>query len=311
MAVLCRAQVTLAVTVDVSSVTTWYRLQASSSAAPSKPTALTPSGWTQTEPSYTGGSTSTLYTCQRTVLSDNTFSWSQVSVSSSYEAAKAAWNKAQAAADAATATANHFFYDSAGAHVSTVEGSTATGDAATLASGALSFTHDGVEQARFGTSEVRLLGGDAMLRAVEVAGGRVSVSLQAIDALVLRGGGYGLAASRTGVDLNVVPTVDGTPLLLAPVRLATAAGTGVMSYDLTGYSAVMVTCSFAGYLGSAVLPVASLASSGQEVYLTGGGAGGDGRRVACSVALASAQGVVATKDGADVTSQATWSIYGM
>ena len=70
---------------------------------PAKPTAATPSGWVTTEPSYTEGSTNSLYTVDKTTLSDGTFEYSDVSLSSSYEAAKAAYNKSVQAKETADA----------------------------------------------------------------------------------------------------------------------------------------------------------------------------------------------------------------
>ena len=72
----------------------YYMLQSSSSAAPSKPTANPPAGWSDTEPAYVSGSTNTLYFVDCNIYSDKTFSFSEVSKSSTYEAAKDAWNKA-------------------------------------------------------------------------------------------------------------------------------------------------------------------------------------------------------------------------
>lgn len=72
----------------------YYMLQSSSSAAPSKPTANPPAGWSDTEPSYVSGSTNTLYFVDCNIYSDKTFGFSEVSKSSTYEAAKDAWNKA-------------------------------------------------------------------------------------------------------------------------------------------------------------------------------------------------------------------------
>lgn len=101
MAVKASATVTLSSVVDVESVWRYYMLQASTLSKPSKPTTNPPSGWTTTEPSYTSGSTNSLYFCDLTVFCDNTFVYSDVSLSSSYEAAKAAYNKAVAADDKA------------------------------------------------------------------------------------------------------------------------------------------------------------------------------------------------------------------
>ena len=97
MAVKAKAEITLATIRDVQSVTRYYLLQSSSS-APSKPTMNPPGGnWVRTEPSYTSGSTNSLYSTDLTVFSDGSFAYSDVSLSSSYEAAKTAYNKAAAA----------------------------------------------------------------------------------------------------------------------------------------------------------------------------------------------------------------------
>ena len=84
--------------ISVSKVTRYYILQ-SSTTAPSKPSdgSALGSNWSKTEPSYTSGSTSTLYFVDQTVMSNGTIKYSDVSKSSSYEAAKEAWNKANSA----------------------------------------------------------------------------------------------------------------------------------------------------------------------------------------------------------------------
>jgi len=92
-----KAEITITHLVDISSVTRYYLLQSSTVAAPSKPTIHPPpSTWTLTEPSYTSGSTNTLYFVDCTVFTNAKFSYSAVSKSSAYEAAKAAYNKAAA-----------------------------------------------------------------------------------------------------------------------------------------------------------------------------------------------------------------------
>lgn len=98
MAVKAKAEITLYLSAGVKSVTRYYKLQSSTASAPSKPTANPPSGWAATEPSYVEGSTNSLYTSDLTVLTDGTWAYSEVSLSSSYEAAKLAYNKAYAAA---------------------------------------------------------------------------------------------------------------------------------------------------------------------------------------------------------------------
>ena len=86
-----KAEITIFNVKDVKSVTRYYLLQSSTASAPAKPTANPPGGnWVTTEPSYTSGSTNTLYLVDQTILSDGSVSYSDVSKSSSYEAAKAA-----------------------------------------------------------------------------------------------------------------------------------------------------------------------------------------------------------------------------
>lgn len=96
MGVKARAEMTLSSIRDVQSVTRYYLLQSSTSAAPTKPTTNPPGGnWVTTEPTYTTGSTNSLYFVDLTVFSDDSFFYSDVSLSSSYEAAKVAYNKAE------------------------------------------------------------------------------------------------------------------------------------------------------------------------------------------------------------------------
>ena len=101
MAVKARATITLAAVKDIDSIYWFYKLQASTAAAPTK-AGLTaaaikgdpPTGWSDSEPTYTSGSTQTLYIVEQTYYTDGTNEFSEVSKSTSYEAAKAAWNKA-------------------------------------------------------------------------------------------------------------------------------------------------------------------------------------------------------------------------
>lgn len=95
MAVKAAGQITLSSVVDVQAAYRYYLLQSSTAAIPAKPTAFPPPAtWDDVEPGYTDGSTNSLYTVDCTVFSDDTFLYSSVSLSSSYEAAKAAYNKA-------------------------------------------------------------------------------------------------------------------------------------------------------------------------------------------------------------------------
>ena len=112
MVVKAKAEITLSRIVDIDHVTTYYLLQSSTVAAPAKPIANPPGGsWKTTEPSYTAGSTNTLYFVDLTVLTNGSYSYSAVSKSSSYEAAKTAYNKAmnaQKTADGAAKTATNY-----------------------------------------------------------------------------------------------------------------------------------------------------------------------------------------------------------
>lgn len=104
MAVKASASITLSFMVDIKATYRYYKLQASTASTPSAPTTYPPSsssGWDDAEPRYTSGSTNTLYFVDCTVLTNNSFTYSKVSVSSSYEAAKEAYNKAVAAGNTA------------------------------------------------------------------------------------------------------------------------------------------------------------------------------------------------------------------
>lgn len=91
------ATITLSSYRDMKSVTRYYQL---SSSTPSKPTTKPPSGWSTAEPTYTSGSTLSLYFCDLIEFSDGTYAYSAVNKSSSYQAAKEAYTAAQNAKDA-------------------------------------------------------------------------------------------------------------------------------------------------------------------------------------------------------------------
>lgn len=95
MAVIATGQITLSSVIDVKATYRYYLLQSSTLAKPNKPTVYPPeSSWDDVEPSYTDGNTNSLYFVDCTVFCDDTYIYSEVSLSSSYEAAKAAYNKA-------------------------------------------------------------------------------------------------------------------------------------------------------------------------------------------------------------------------
>lgn len=101
MNVLGRCHITLSTIRDIVSVTRYYKLQSSTSPTPDIPTDATIGSWSTTEPSYTEGSTNSLYITDKTTFTFGAPEYSAVSLSSSYEAAKAAYNKAVNALTAA------------------------------------------------------------------------------------------------------------------------------------------------------------------------------------------------------------------
>ena len=117
MAVKGSATVTLSKYRDTDSVTRYYKLQLSSLSAPDKPTNVkpneTPAGWSKSEPAC--DITMSLYTVDVTVFSDGTTHVSDVSKSTSYEAAKEAYNRAshaQGTANEAAKTASNYINSS-------------------------------------------------------------------------------------------------------------------------------------------------------------------------------------------------------
>ena len=95
MAIKASSSITLSSVVDVKAVYRYYLLQSSTLAKPSKPTSYPPpTAWNDSEPAYVNGSTYSLYTVDVTVFSDDTWAYSEVSLSTAYEAAKSAYNKA-------------------------------------------------------------------------------------------------------------------------------------------------------------------------------------------------------------------------
>ena len=87
MAVKASAVITLSAVVDVSAVTRYYLLQSSTLNPPSKPASKPPGGsWTDTEPTYTPGSTNTLYFVDLTVFSNGTWPMYSIAATSATSA---------------------------------------------------------------------------------------------------------------------------------------------------------------------------------------------------------------------------------
>lgn len=93
MAVKASATITLTQYRDTKSVTRYYKLQPAGSSAPLKPETKPPSSdWTDSEPAC--DISKELYFCDLTIFSNGEGEYSKVSKSTSYEAAKQAYNRA-------------------------------------------------------------------------------------------------------------------------------------------------------------------------------------------------------------------------
>ena len=93
MAVKASATITLTSYRDTQSVTRYYKLQPAGSSAPLKPETKPPSSdWTDSEPAC--DISKELYFCDLTIFSNGEGEYSKVSKSTSYEAAKEAYNRA-------------------------------------------------------------------------------------------------------------------------------------------------------------------------------------------------------------------------
>ena len=98
MAIKARTTVTLTQYRDTQSVTRYYKLRPAGSSAPLKPETKPPSSdWTDSEPAC--DISKELYFCDLTIFSNGEGEYSKVSKSTSYEAAKEAYHKAQSAKD--------------------------------------------------------------------------------------------------------------------------------------------------------------------------------------------------------------------
>lgn len=129
MSVLAMAEITLSFERDISSVHRFYKIAASTTTPAAWTASQTAdyiangtivSGWSLTEPAYDNTTTNSLYFFDLTVFSDNTYNKTDISKSSSYEAAKQAYVEAKAAQDAAAAIEQYFWHDSSGAHVTKI-----------------------------------------------------------------------------------------------------------------------------------------------------------------------------------------------
>ena len=116
MAVKASASITLFTSVDIDACYWFYKLQSAMGTAPTKGTMVLPSTkgqpptdtsgtagtWVDSEPTYTAGDTRVLYVVELTYYSDGTAEFSEVSRSSSYDAAMQAYELAHQADETAT-----------------------------------------------------------------------------------------------------------------------------------------------------------------------------------------------------------------
>jgi len=131
MAIKAANEVTITDETDIDKLVTWYYLT-TSAIAPSAPTttetsSAPPSPWTANEPTFQAGTTTNyLYTCIQTQWKDGSCKWSTVQLSSSYEQAKQAWNKANAAQENANSAnfREQRIYKSAASGTTSMSGTT-------------------------------------------------------------------------------------------------------------------------------------------------------------------------------------------
>lgn len=194
MAVKGSATVTLSQYRDTDSVTRYYKLQLSSLAAPDKPTNVkpneTPAGWSKSEPAC--DITMSLYTVDVTVFSDGTTHVSDVSKSTSYEAAKEAWNKANKAQGTAneakteiTEQKQFFYHDDEGAHVRDATNSKFRAD---LKSSGLYLVdlNTGKPSASFGATRC-IIGGTSESKNLQITGDGVQINSGTYPMVNIRG----------------------------------------------------------------------------------------------------------------------------
>lgn len=119
MAVKASASVTIIKQRDIDACYWFYKLQSAMGTAPTKGTMVLPSTkgqpptdtsgtagtWVDSEPTYTAGDTRVLYVVELTYYSDGTAEFSEVSRSSSYDAAMQAYDLARSADSTASQSA--------------------------------------------------------------------------------------------------------------------------------------------------------------------------------------------------------------
>lgn len=114
---------------SVKSSIRYYLLQSEELETPAVPTEHPPAeGWTDTEPEFNEENIGRLYTVDCTVFSDDTWSYTDVSLSTSYEAAKAAYNRANAVSQELIETSSKILQTSEEVTLGILAGYTKTSD---------------------------------------------------------------------------------------------------------------------------------------------------------------------------------------
>ena len=112
MATRASAEVTITDETDATALVPWY-YASTSAIRPDQPTTTQssdiPTGWSMAEPTVSSSAdlSKSVWSCMQLVWGDGTCSWGEVTLSASFEAAKVAYNEAQAA----KATATSYFTD--------------------------------------------------------------------------------------------------------------------------------------------------------------------------------------------------------
>lgn len=276
MAVKARATVTVTRYRDTEAVTRYYKLQSSTLAKPAKPTAKPPSGWTATEPAYAEGATSSLYTCELTLFSDGSWAYSDVSLSSSYEAAKEAYNEAEAAKQAAADALNKTHYGACNTAQATAAKATASDIAGfVLTAGAsvrIKFTYANTSAAPTlnvngtGAKQIRLNGANS---AYWVAGATVDFVFDGSYWQVCSTPLYGATATiGNPVGANVYADGESLAMRQGQTVLARFKST-LVELGLNAASAVVKMCGGKGAVGYSQTSPLGEARPGLDIYTAG------------------------------------------
>lgn len=218
MSVLAMAEITLSFERDISSVHRFYKIAASTTTPAAWTASQTAdyiangtivSGWSLTEPAYDNTTTNSLYFFDLTVFSDNTYNKTDISKSSSYEAAKQAYVEAKAAQDAAAAIEQYFWHDSSGAHVTKIPKeqfvANPAGGNTLVDSNSIEFRDGTTSLAEFGATGARV--GKTTGKNVSITSGGVSVNNSGTAMAVFseNGASFSTSTKQNAVEVGAFP----------------------------------------------------------------------------------------------------------